>query len=340
MSPAERAELRFPRAFGASTIIVVLIAAGLLWFTGQRIGVDRMAAMTTDAGLAAVGLKEDSRVLSGLARIADGMWPLQIAERTEVARIENFDPDRLPPFAHIESEAVAVEALNPETLEMETTTETRDVLVEPAGYLARILVKMLETLEMSAWSTLIAVIISAPLAVLAARNYTPHGALYFVARSVISLLRAIPEMFSALILVLAYGFGPIPGVIALALHSAGFLAKFYAEDIEAADPRPQEALIAIGAGKLNALRHAVLPQVAPQYVAYTLYVLDRNVRMATVIGIVGAGGIGQELKGRFDMYDYAHVGTILVVIFLTVLLLDQLSARIRGQLIAGADIRS
>jgi phosphonate transport system permease protein len=123
--------------------------------------------------------------------------------------------------------------------------------------------------------------------------------------------------------------GPIAGILALGLHAAGFLGKFYADDIEHADDKPQQALRAIGANRVKVLAAAVLPQVMPQYIAYTLYILDRNVRMATIVGIVGAGGIGQELKGRYDIFNYGHVGTILVVIFITVFLLDQVSARIR-----------
>lgn len=156
---------------------------------------------------------------------------------------------------------------------------------------------------------------------------------YTAARIVVSFLRAIPEMISALFLVLAYGFGPVAGILALGLHSAGFFGKFYAEDIENADNGPQEALRAIGANRLKVLWYGVLPQVFPQYIAYTLYILDRNVRMATVIGIVGAGGIGQELKGRYEMFNYGHVTTILVVLFVTVFLLDRLSARLRARLI-------
>jgi phosphonate transport system permease protein len=105
------------------------------------------------------------------------------------------------------------------------------------------------------------------------------------------------------------------------------------EDIENADKGPQEALFAVGANKLKVLWFGVLPQVLPQYVAYTLYILDRNVRMATVIGIVGAGGIGQELKGRYEMFNYGHVTTILIVLFITVFLLDRLSALLRKKLI-------
>jgi phosphonate transport system permease protein len=214
---------------------------------------------------------------------------------------------------------------------MEASVTTREYLVEPVGYLKHILLKMIETLEIALWGTILAVILSIPLAFYGARNYTPNRFAYVASRSTVSLFRAIPELVSALFLVLAYGFGPIAGVLALGVHAAGFLGKFYGEDIENADDKPQEALRAIGANKAKVLWFAVLPQVMPQYIAYTLYILDRNVRMATVVGLVGAGGIGQELKGRYDIYNYGHVGTILLVIFLTVFLLDQISARLRSR---------
>jgi len=226
-------------------------------------------------------------------------------------------------------EEARVERLDPETLQLRAVVERTEYLVEPAGYLVHVGVKLWETLMIAFWGTLLAVIMSAPLAFFSARNLTPHPALYGAARALVSLLRAVPELVSALFLVVAYGFGPIAGVLALALHGAGFLGKFYAEDVEAADPKPQEALAATGAGRLKVLRFAILPQVMPQYIGYTLYVLDRNFRMATVVGLVGAGGIGQELKGRFDMYNYHHVGTILVAMFAAVFLIDQVSARMR-----------
>lgn len=326
------ADWRFPRSWGAGTIVGVILAFLVLLYTGKRVEIDRMIAMTGEAVIAVADPDKESQVGNGLGRVLSALWPIQIEERTDVARIDNFDPDHLPLFSHLETLTTPVQTLNPETLEMETELETRTFLVEPVGYLWRIIVKMFETLEMALWGTLLAILVSAPLAVLAARPYSFHPVVYTATRAVISLLRAIPELISALFLVLAYGFGPIAGVLALALHSAGFLAKFYAEDIENADPGPQQALLAIGTGRLLTLRHAVLPQVMPQYVAYTLYVLDRNVRMATVIGLVGAGGVGQELKGRFDMYDYGHVGTVLLAIFVVVLLLDQISSRMRRKL--------
>ncbi|MDN6886871.1 phosphonate ABC transporter, permease protein PhnE [Variovorax sp. CAN2819] len=320
-----------PRPWGARSLGVLLLVLFVGFFAGQRVEMGRMLSLTGEGVLAAVGLREQSQVLSGLGTIGRSLFPPQVSERTETARIEGFDRSNLPWLSHIETVETREPKLNPRTLQMEEVVDTREVLVEPLGYLWHVAVKMLETFEIAIWATLLAIVLSAPLAWFSARNYTPNRATYGLARAIVGMFRAVPELVSALFLVLAYGFGPIAGVLALALHSAGFLGKFYAEDIETADDKPQEALRAIGANKLKVMRFAVLPQVMPQFIAYTLYVLDRNVRMATVVGLVGAGGIGQELKGRYDMYNYAHVGTILIAIFLTVLVLDRLAARLRSR---------
>ena len=320
---------RFPRPFGARAVAIAIAALALLSFTGARLDMGRMVVSSVDGVLAAAGVKSESEVASGFKKIATSIFPIQIEERTPVGRIEGFDPARLPPFSHVETVETKTQHLDPLTFREVTTTEHEEMLVQPVGYLLHVAAKMAETLEIALWGTVLAVIVSLPLAVLGARNFTPHPLVHAAVRGLVSLLRAVPELISALFLVLAYGFGPIAGVLALAIHGAGFLGKFYAEDIENADPKPQEALRAIGASPLKVLRFSVWPQVAPQYVAYTLYVLDRNVRMATVIGLVGAGGVGQELKGRYDMYNYGHVGTILVAIFLLVFALDQLSTRLR-----------
>lgn len=327
--PASAWEL--PRPYGARSLAVLFLVVVLGFFAAQRVEIGRMLSLTGEGVLAAVGLRDQSQVLSGLGAIARSLFPSQISERTEVARIEGFDRHRLPWFSHVETVETHDPKLNPQTLQMEEVVDRREVLVEAFGYLWHVAVKMLETFEIAIWATLLAIVLSAPLAWCSAKNYTPNRVAYALARSVVGMCRAVPELVSALFLVLAYGFGPIAGVLALALHSAGFLGKFYAEDIETADDKPQEALRAIGANKLKVMRFAVLPQVMPQFIAYTLYVLDRNVRMATVVGLVGAGGIGQELKGRYDMYNYAHVGTILIAIFLTVLLLDKVAARLRSR---------
>ncbi|OYW29685.1 MAG: phosphonate ABC transporter, permease protein PhnE [Caulobacter sp. 12-67-6] len=332
-SQAPPADWRFSPPYDARRLALALIAVLVLLFTGARVEIDRMLALSADGMLATVGLKDDSQVAKGFATIGHQMFPLVIAERTETSRIENFDPEHLPPLARLETVESQVETLNPDTLQTDYSIERSQYLVEPFGYLSHVALKLIETLEIALWGTVLAVILAVPLAILGARNLTPHPVARVAARTVVSFFRSIPELISALFLVLAYGFGPIAGVLALAFHAAGFLGKFYAEDIENTDPRAQEALGAIGAGRLKVLIYAILPQVAPQYIAYTLYVLDRNVRMATVIGLVGAGGIGQELKGRYDMYNYGHVATILLAIFLLVVALDQLSIRLRQRML-------
>lgn len=326
--PTPASGWRYPPALRPRALAAWALLALAVLVSAPSVEAGRMLRMTGEAAVAlATGGR--SQVLDGLGAIGRQLVPLQIAERREVSRIEDFDRDRLPPFSHIEVVEARVERLDPETLQMHAVVERTEYLVEPAGYLVHVGVKLWETLMIAFWGTLLAVLMSAPLAFFSARNLTPHPALYGVARALVSLLRAVPELVSALFLVVAYGFGPIAGVLALALHGAGFLGKFYAEDVEAADPKPQEALAATGAGRLKVLRFAILPQVMPQYIGYTLYVLDRNFRMATVVGLVGAGGVGQELKGRFDMYNYHHVGTILVAMFAAVFLIDQVSARMR-----------
>jgi phosphonate transport system permease protein len=319
--------------YTARHIFITLVFLGVILFTGHRTEMDRMAVMSAQAVGNLIGVADDSQVVRGLSRVGQSMWPPAMGEKEEVARLPELDRNKLPAFSHIEVQERTEQRMNLQTLQMETETERVEYLVKPLGYLWTVAVKMFETIEIAIWGTLISVLLSIPLAYFAARNYTPNRFTYTAARGGISLLRSAPELIVALFLVLAYGFGPIAGVLALGLHAAGFLGKFYAEDIENADKKPQEALEAIGAGKLKTLWYGVIPQVIPQYIAYTLYILDRNVRMATVIGLVGAGGIGQELKGRFDMFQYGHVATILIAIFIVVFLLDQFSARLRARLI-------
>ncbi|MBC7779354.1 MAG: phosphonate ABC transporter, permease protein PhnE [Proteobacteria bacterium] len=330
-APIERWLARPP--YGLKSGLVLLVVLIALGWSAQRVQIDVMIHQLGEAVGAQLGLAPQSQVGRGIARVGEAMFPPVISERTELARIEDLDRERLPWLARIEREQTREARLDPRTLQMEETVSEREVLVEPFGYATRVAAKMLETLEIAFWATLLAVLLSAPLAYFGAANYAPNRFAYGTARGAVSLLRAIPELISALFLVLAFGFGPVAGILALGLHAAGFLGKFYAEDIENADRKPQEALAALGASKLKVIWTAVLPQVLPQYVAYTMYVLDRNVRMATVIGIVGAGGIGQELKGRYDLFNYGHVTTILIAIFLTVFALDQVSARLRRRLL-------
>lgn len=320
---------RFPAMLHARTLVALFGALLLLWYTGQRVEIGRMLTLSGEAVLAEAGLADRSQVADGFGTTLGQLVPVQFSSRREVSRIAGFDPARLPLFAHIETVEARVSELDPETLRREDRIVRTAWLVEPFGYLFHVAAKMLETLEIALWGTVIAVLIGLPLALCGARNITPHPALRVGSRATSAFLRAVPELIAALFLVIAYGFGPIAGVLALGLHSAGFLGKFYADDVEDADPRPQHALAAMGVGRLTIWRAAILPQVLPQHISCTLYTFDRNVRMGAVIGLVGAGGIGQELKGRFDMYEYGHVGTILIAIFLVILTLDLATSRAR-----------
>ncbi|MDP8999741.1 MAG: phosphonate ABC transporter, permease protein PhnE [Myxococcota bacterium] len=316
------------------TIVIALVASVLLAISARRTEIPHILTLTAQWIGAGVGLRGESEIGKGLGRFASNAFPLVIARETQVSRVEGLDREHLPLFAHIERRDIKTSRYDFEQRKMVETSDAQEVLVEPVGYLVYVCGKMLQTLEIALWATLFALAAGLPIAYLGARGYAPNRWIYLLSRATSSFCRAVPELVSVLILVLAFGFGPMAGVIALGFHSTGFFGKFFADDVENADRAPQEALFAAGANRLKVLRYAVLPQVLPQYVAYTQYILERNVRMATVIGAVGAGGIGIELKGRFDMFDFGHVSTILVVIFVTVLLLERLSQRLRGGLMA------
>jgi phosphonate transport system permease protein len=310
-------------------VLVCGLALVVLIYSGQRTEMHKLASMLAEALSSSADPGAQSQVSDGFTRVVGGMFPLQLAETREVSRIANFDPADLPFGAHVETRTTQHTTIDPRTLEQITQTTSVAVLVEPYGYVMQVGRLLLETIEIAIWATVLAMLIAFPCASLAATNYTPHPLVYAIVRGGSAFLRAVPELISALLLVLIFGFGPIAGVLALGLHTAGFLCKFFAEDIENADRAPQDALRALGANKLKVLRFAVLPLVGSSYLAYLQYILERNIRSATVIGIVGAGGIGQELKGRFEMFDFGHVGTILLAILLTVFMLELITGRLR-----------
>ena len=195
--------------------------------------------------------------------------------------------------------------------------------------LRELIYAMFETIEIAFLGTFIAIVLSIPLGLFSARNLAPNYFVYLVCKTVIIFFRAIPEFIIAMILVIAIGFGAMPGILALGLHTMGFLAKFYAEDIEHINKGPIDALKSSGANKSQIISFGVIPQILPSFVANNLYILDRNVRMATMLGIVGAGGIGYELQSSFRMFEYERVSSIIILIFFTITLIDYLSSFIR-----------
>ncbi|OGB27797.1 MAG: phosphonate ABC transporter, permease protein PhnE [Burkholderiales bacterium RIFCSPLOWO2_02_FULL_57_36] len=188
---------------------------------------------------------------------------------------------------------------------------------------------LIDTLAMSIAGTALAVSLSLPLAIMAARNTTPHPLVYQLARGLLNALRSVPELILGILFVAAVGFGPLPGVLALGLHSVGMVGKFFAEAIEHADNGPIEAARAAGGSRLQVILHGVLPQVLPQMADTAIYRWEYNFRASTVMGMVGAGGIGFELMGSLRIMQYQEVSAILLVILAMVTLVDTFSSRLR-----------
>lgn len=190
-----------------------------------------------------------------------------------------------------------------------------------------------DTLAMSIGGTVLAIALSFPVAFLAAKTTSPNGAVYQAARMTLNALRAIPELIMGIIFVAAVGFGALPGVLALGLHSVGMVGKFFAEAIEHVDPRPIEAARAAGATEFQVVWRAILPQVLPQMADTTIYRWEYNFRASTVMGAVGAGGIGTELMGSLRLMDYQQVSAILLCILVCVTAVDAIGSVLRRKLV-------
>jgi len=170
----------------------------------------------------------------------------------------------------------------------------------------------------------------------AAANLAPDGWSFFLSRRAFEIARTVPELVFALIFVYAFGPGPFAGVLAIAIHSAGALGKLFAEVNENADPRPIEALAASGATWAETMRFAVLPQVLPDLLSYLLLRFEINGRSASVLGIVGAGGIGEELYLVVSRFLYPDISAIVLLILVTVAIIDLVCERLRLRLIEAA----
>lgn len=194
-----------------------------------------------------------------------------------------------------------------------------------------IIYAIIETIQIAIIGTALAILISAPFAVLAARNLT-HPVVYASTRFLLNTNRAVPDIIFALIFVAAVGLGPFGGVLALAVGSIGFMAKVYAESIEAIDPQQVLAVRATGASRLQTIVYAVSPQALPMIASYSLLLFESNVRSATILGIVGAGGVGFELNKYMALFQYQLLTGALIIIILVVTVLDRVSDRIRRRI--------
>ena len=202
--------------------------------------------------------------------------------------------------------------------------------------LPRLLAPAIETLQIAIWGTLLGVLLAIPLSFLAARNLSRNRLVFHATRQFLNVTRSINELILALIFVSAVGLGPFPGVLALALHGMGMLGKFFAESIEEIDQGPIEALQATGARPLQVIVFGVLPQVITAWIAVILYRFEVNLRSATVLGMVGAGGLGFELVSSLKLFKYEQTATCMIVITLMVVIADAVSGRLRNAIQRGS----
>jgi len=190
----------------------------------------------------------------------------------------------------------------------------------------------LQTVQIALVGTSAAAVLAVPLALAAARNTAPRW-LYYWTRSALNAFRAIDTLVYALFFVAAVGLGPFPGVLAIIVYTATVLAKLFSEAIEAMDPGPVEAVQAVGATRIQVLRWGVLPQLGPEFVSFTLYRFETNIRAAAVLGFVGGGGIGFYIQTYLRLLNYPAASTVLLVLVVMVMLVDFTSSRIRARLI-------
>jgi phosphonate transport system permease protein len=208
---------------------------------------------------------------------------------------------------------------------------------------------LVETIQIAVWGTLLAVMFSIPMSLLAARNTTPliilpwftetwqriglHLLVFHLTRVFLNILRGINELIFALIFVSAVGLGPFAGVLAIAIHATGMLAKFCGEEIEGVDQGQVEAVQATGASKMQVILFAVIPQVIPAFISYSIFRFDVSIRSATVLGLVGAGGLGFSLIKTMKLFKYYETATCILVIFLLVGVSDWVSSKLRAKVI-------
>jgi phosphonate transport system permease protein len=205
------------------------------------------------------------------------------------------------------------------------------------GFVVEFFPSLVETVNIAAVSTLLGALMAAVLGLWATRGLARWPRLIPVVRRFLDALRAIPEIVIALLLIYILGGGPVPAMIAIALHTAGALGKMFSEVAENADPKPVEGLTSVGANWTQKMWLGVIPQVAPDWLSYVLQRFEVNVRASAILGFVGSGGIGYDLKiaMQWGSGKYDQVVAIFLMLFLTIVLVDQLSSRYRLKLVKG-----
>ncbi len=195
-----------------------------------------------------------------------------------------------------------------------------------------IVLKMIETIQIALWGTVLSIIVGIPCGLLCSTNISPFWIVQPM-RRLMDAARAINELVFAILFVAAVGLGPFAGVMALFIHNLGIIAKLFSEAVEAIDPRPVEGIQATGASRLQQIIYGVIPQVLPLWTSFSLYRFETLVRSATVLGIVGAGGIGFMFYESFRSFQYDRASAVIIVVVISVSIIDILSSQLRKRLI-------
>ncbi|HYW56667.1 MAG TPA: phosphonate ABC transporter, permease protein PhnE [Polaromonas sp.] len=192
---------------------------------------------------------------------------------------------------------------------------------------------LLETFQMAFVGTVVGVLLSVPIAVLATPHLSPHPVLYHLARNLIAFARTVPDLVWALLFVVSVGLGPFAGTLAIVIDKIGFCGRFFAEAMEETDRGPQEALSAMGSGRFSLIMCSVFPAAMPSFINTSLFSLEKATRSSVILGLVGAGGIGIELKVAMDMFNYDEAATIILAIFALVVLVERMSSVLRRKML-------
>ena len=201
------------------------------------------------------------------------------------------------------------------------------------AFLPRVVEPLIETFQIAVVAAFIGCGVALPISFFASRTTVPGRATLTISRGLLSVVRAIPDFLYALIFVAAIGIGPLPGILALIFFNVGVVAKLLSESVDAIDTGPIEAADATGSGRMQTVRWAVLPQVLPNYVAFSLYAFELNVRASTVLGYVGAGGIGFLLRTQYQFLQWSNVSVIIICLFVIVFAIELVSIRLRRRLV-------
>ncbi|MEP1330341.1 phosphonate ABC transporter, permease protein PhnE [Pseudophaeobacter sp.] len=220
----------------------------------------------------------------------------------------------------------------------EVLAEASEKLTELPGHLVHFFPALIETLNIAAASTLVGLVFGTLLSLLSTRGMAPWPRLIPLFRRIMDICRAIPEIVIALVLIFLLGGGPVPAMIAIAIHTAGALGKLFSEVNENASLKPVEGLESVGSSWGQRMWLGVIPQVGPNYVSYALLRFEINIRASAILGFVGAGGIGYELKNAMSWGQgrYDEAAAIFLLLFVTITVVDQISSALRDRLIHGA----